>query len=139
MHQTEVKKMSNEKLHPSISEFKGFVKKNPKLIKEVRNGNKSWQELYEDWYLLGEEDESWNKYKLASEKVEDQEEKSNFLTTIFSSLKKVDMNEMEQHISSVSSAIANIQNVLQQFQGTERQKVPQQQIREQHPFSFRKD
>ena len=34
--------------------FKNFVKLNPKLIDAVKNGNKTWQELYEIYTLYGE-------------------------------------------------------------------------------------
>ena len=51
--------MTEKKLHPSVLQFKEFVKNNPKIIQEVRNGKSTWQELYEDWYLLGEEDSRW--------------------------------------------------------------------------------
>lgn len=52
--------MSKTKLHPSVEKFKEFVKQNPRIIKEVRDGKTTWQELYEDWYLLGEEDPRWD-------------------------------------------------------------------------------
>lgn len=51
--------MMPKKLHPSVVNFKEFVSNNPKLILEVRKGEATWQELYEDWYLLGEEDSRW--------------------------------------------------------------------------------
>ncbi len=51
--------MAQKKLHPSVIKFKEFVKNNPKLIQEVRKGKATWQELYEDWYVLGEEDKRW--------------------------------------------------------------------------------
>jgi outer membrane protein assembly factor BamD (BamD/ComL family) len=51
--------MNQKKLHPSVLKFKEFVKNNPKLIQEVRQEKATWQELYEDWYLLGEDDERW--------------------------------------------------------------------------------
>ena len=51
--------MTEKKLHPSVLQFKEFVKNNPKIIQEVRKGKATWQELYEDWYLLGEDDSRW--------------------------------------------------------------------------------
>lgn len=127
-------------LHPSIAQFKEFVKKHPRLVKEVRAERKTWQELYEDWYLFGEEDEGWKQYRSEEEglKEEQKEEKNDFLTRLMQSLKKMDMNEMQHHISNVNSAIANIQQVIQQFQpnkpsGGAGPSAPQ------HPFGFRKD
>lgn len=121
-------------LHPSVEQFKQFVKKHPKMIQEVRKGKKTWKQFYEDWYLFGEEDEIWNEYK-------DQREKQStdsypFISKILSTLKNMDPNEMQQHIASVQEAISAIQNVIGQLQGM-KQSSPAQ--REHHPFSFRKD
>ncbi|HWO95113.1 MAG TPA: YlbD family protein [Bacillus sp. (in: firmicutes)] len=131
---------TTKEVHPSIAQFKEFVKKHPKLIKEVRAERKTWQELYEDWYLFGEEDETWKQYRDIEEgaKQEQKEEKNDFLTKLVQSLKKMDMNEMQYHIANVNSAITNIQQVIQQFQpnrpsGGSGPSAPQ------HPFGFRKD
>ncbi len=32
-------------------------------LKSVRNGENTWQNLYEDWYLLGPEDRKWEEYE----------------------------------------------------------------------------
>ncbi|NQD68887.1 hypothetical protein HP456_23565, partial [Bacillus haikouensis] len=63
-------------LHPKVKEFKEFVRKHPKIVKDVRNGNANWQELFEDWYLLGEEDTRWNPYRDTAEKNEEKDEES---------------------------------------------------------------
>ena len=43
-------------------EFKEFVKKHPRLLKPVQNGDTTWQKLYEIYDLYGEEGEAWNDY-----------------------------------------------------------------------------
>ena len=43
-------------------DFKEFVKKNPKLIKYVRNGESNWQKFYEIYDLYGEDDSAWKEY-----------------------------------------------------------------------------
>ena len=45
-----------------IDEFRNFVQKHPKLKFEVRDGNRTWQDIYEEWDLLGD-NESFDKYK----------------------------------------------------------------------------
>ena len=50
--------MSNSK----IVDFKEFVRANPFLISYVKNGSKSWQDLYEMFDMYGDDQESWNKY-----------------------------------------------------------------------------
>ncbi|MGL4523119.1 MAG: spore coat protein YlbD [Bacilli bacterium] len=49
--------------HPAVEKFKQFVLKHPKLIAVVQNEQKTWQTLFEEWYLLGENDPYWTKYK----------------------------------------------------------------------------
>ncbi|MBA2870684.1 putative PurR-regulated permease PerM [Anoxybacillus calidus] len=123
-------------LHPSVEQFKQFVKRHPKMIKEVRNGNKTWKEFYEDWYLFGEEDEIWEKYKGAKE--EETSTSNGFMSKIVSSLKNMDVNNLEKHIASFQEAISAIQSVIGQFQGGN-QNHSHTSAQNHHPFSFRKD
>ena len=37
-----------------LDEFKEFVKKHPLVKQKVLNGEKTWQQLYEDYVILGE-------------------------------------------------------------------------------------
>lgn len=50
-------------LHPSVQQFKEFVNHHPKMVHDVRSGQKTWQQFYEEWYLLGEEDPIWATYR----------------------------------------------------------------------------
>lgn len=120
-------------LHPSVEQFKQFVKKHPKIIQEVRKGKKTWKQFYDDWYLFGEEDEIWNEYKEKETKAADD---SSFITKILSTIKNMDPNEMQKHIESVQEAIAAIQHVIGQLQGIGQS---ENVSHKQHPFSFRKD
>lgn len=42
--------------------FKEFVKKNPRLINYVHNGDMTWQKFYEIYDLYGEDKEAWKNY-----------------------------------------------------------------------------
>ena len=46
-----------------MEEFRAFVSKHPLLKEEVRSNRFTWQNVYEEWVLYGEEDESWKKYE----------------------------------------------------------------------------
>ncbi|WP_223700351.1 YlbD family protein [Sutcliffiella deserti] len=132
--------MATKEKHPSIDKFKEFVKKHPKLAQEVRDKKKTWQVIFEEWYLLGEEDESWKSFKdeNAQDKNESTEKKSDVIPLILQSLKNMDANQMQYHISNVNSAIGNIQQLLQQFiPGSSKGNTPSQGAK--NPFSFRKD
>ena len=43
-------------------EFKNFVKKNPSLIKHVKDGSMSWQKYYEIYDMYGEDENVWKDY-----------------------------------------------------------------------------
>ncbi|VEF48523.1 cytoplasmic protein [Bacillus freudenreichii] len=134
--------MAGKKLHPSVEKFKSFIKEHPNLIKLVRNNEYTWQELYEDWYLLGEDDPKWTQYKQGDtiqtgHQKDDEKKWVQQLTGLF---KKMDANQMQHHINNLSQAIGAIQGVLTQFQGNSQESVPpKQNDAPRNPFSFRKD
>ncbi|WP_442599374.1 YlbD family protein [Neobacillus sp. D3-1R] len=139
--------MTSKKLHPNVVKFKEFVRQNPKIIKEVRSGNVSWQELYEDWYLLGEDDPRWENFSHSGEKKDKnkdtsentEEKKSDWMGQLFGYLKTIDANQMQQHINHVSQAIGAVQGLLSQFQTPSQPSNRNQTGQPSHPFSFRKD
>ncbi|WP_218781316.1 YlbD family protein [Bacillus sp. EB106-08-02-XG196] len=127
-------------LHPSVIKFKEFVKNNPALIKEVRNGNSTWQELYEDWYLLGEEDNRWETLGVKTSPSAEKEEDKNgdWISTILGTVQKMDHNQIQHYVNNLSQALGAIQGVLSQFQGSQPKQAPLK-VEHKHPFSFRKD
>jgi hypothetical protein len=138
----EVRKMTQKKLHPSVLQFKEFVKNNPKIIKEVRTGRATWQELYEDWYLLGEEDKRWQTTdtEKPTESAATAESKSDWMSNIMGMVKKMDPNQMQHHINNLSQALGAVQGVIAQFQGGNTPTGPVKPPEgPKHPFSFRQD
>jgi hypothetical protein len=137
------REMSKKNLHPSVIKFKEFVRNHPNLIKEVREGKATWQELYEDWYLLGEEDSRWESIgkKEMSNGEEEPKAKGDWMSTIMGTLQNMDPNQIQHYIGNLSQALGAIQGVISQFQGsnnpTTGQVKPQNEHR--HPFLFRKD
>ncbi|MBS4203905.1 YlbD family protein [Lederbergia citrea] len=135
--------MARKSLHPSVEQFKSFVKKHPKLLKSVRNGENTWQEVYEDWYLLGADDPKWNSFKDAGASEETAVEKTEtdkgWMNQITGIIKKMDANQVQNHIQQLSQAIGAIQGVLGQFQGGIEQKANQPPSANTNPFSFKKD
>lgn len=134
--------MTNKKLHPSIEEFKKFVHKNPKILDEVRTGKVTLQEMYEDWYLLGEEDTHWDAYRNNSEKKgkESAKVQGDWLKTVLGPLKKMEPNQIQAHLGQLSSAIGAIQGVVAQLaDGAAKQESKKTVQKPNHPFQFRKD
>lgn len=134
--------MPNKKLHPSIEQFKVFVKKNPKILEEVRNGRTTLQEFYEDWYLLGEEDTRWDDFRSEKKanKLDESESKTDWLSNILGTMKKMDPEQMQSYIGHLSQALGAVQGVLSQFQnGAAKNSSNSPHQKPNHPFSFRKD
>jgi hypothetical protein len=133
--------MAKKKLHPSVEKFKEFVKVHPELVQEVRKGNTTWQEMYEDWYLLGEDDPKWtNKSKNdRNADSEEKEKKTDWLGTIMGAVKSMDPEQVQGQIHNISQALGAIQGVLSQFQGNKGGKQAPNSSGPPHPFSFRKD
>lgn len=135
--------MTKTKLHPSVEKFKEFVKQNPQIIKEVRTGNTTWQELYEDWYLLGEEDSKWDSYKENKDEAQKPEEKKNdWMGSIMGTLKQMDANQMQGYISNLSQALSAVQGVISQFQGGGQKPSGGSKSsvsKPSSPFTFKKD
>lgn len=138
--------MEQKKLHPSVLKFKEFVKNNPKIINEVRSGKSSWQDLYEDWYLLGEEDEKWNAFRsehstkgTSGNKESEDEKKGDWMSQLTGMAKKIDPGQMQVYINNASQALGAIQGLLSQFQGNSQPSQPKAPEGPKHPFMFRKD
>lgn len=132
--------MANQHANHSINDFKQFVKKHPKLIKEVRKEQRSWQDVYENWVLFGESDAIWDPYREpeeAAEAVPETPQKNDFVTKMVTAVKKMDVNQMNEQINKMSQSISSLQSLLNTFSGnSQKQSQPGSG---QHPFSFRKD
>ncbi|MFC4556993.1 YlbD family protein [Virgibacillus kekensis] len=120
--------MSDDKLHPSVREFKAFMNRHPKLVEEVRKSGRSWQEYYEKWVLLGEDDSFWEKYKKQNgngksrSKGGGQKELLNQLVKLSES---IDLDKVQSQVGNLNSAITTVQELLGQFQSDK----PQQTFR----------
>ena len=139
--------MGEKKLHPSVEEFKKFVKNNPNIIKSVREEKITWQELYEDWYLFGEEDPRWDSFGLKTKinfeenkQTEDESaEKRDWVGQVLSVVKNMDPLQIEGYLYNLSQALSAIQGVISQFKGSNQINSQPPKQHPPHPFSFRKD
>ncbi|AOY07116.1 YlbD family protein [Bacillus subtilis] len=132
--------MANQHANHSINDFKQFVKKHPKLIKEVRKEQRSWQDVYENWVLFGESDPIWDPYRepeAAAEAVPETPQKNDFVSKMVTAVKKMDVNQMNEQINKMSQSISSLQSLLNTFSGSGQKHS--QPGSGQHPFSFRKD
>ena len=99
-------------------EFKEFVKKNPKLVKYVRNGEGSWQKFYEIYDLYGENEDAWKEYL--------------GIAATTATVGAIDALSWLKNINldSVQSGVANIQKMLGMVQElTNKEEKPNQEYK----------
>lgn len=100
-----------------MDEFRAFVNKYPLIKEEVKNTNTSWQQIYENWVILGENDEIWNKYKVNNQQNNDNKRILNsnkideFLTT--NNIKTIVDYVKKINPDTISKTLNTIQKVLQ--------------------------
>lgn len=80
-------------------QFKDFVRSNPKLVKYVNKGEKSWQDFYELYSLYGSDNEVWKEF-LESKNSENFDSSS-----IMSFFKALDLDSIQNGISSIQRVL----------------------------------
>ncbi|WP_404459151.1 YlbD family protein [Oceanobacillus kapialis] len=138
----------SDKLHPSVVEFKAFINKHPALIRNIRKNGRSWQEYYEQWALLGEEDSIWLEYKEKEEGSDTKEERSEkqdgngtsernkeLFANLIKMTENMDLNKVQKQINSFNNTISIIQELIGQFQQTDTTSKPT----EKNGFGWFKD
>ena len=82
--------------------FKLFVKANPNLVDYVKNGNGTWQELYEVYSLYGEDNIVWDKYI---------NNKSSSVDELVKMIQKVNLESVRTTVDSLQKAISLLQSI----------------------------
>ena len=96
-------------------EFKEFVKNNPKLINYVKNNEMTWQKFYEMYDLYGEDENVWKEYiDKNSKETNNTTEKIALsgltLSEFINFIKKVDLDSLQEGISSVQRVLGVVQD-----------------------------
>ena len=131
-----------KKLSAEVQKFKAFVQKHPALIKEVRQGNTTWQDLFEEWYLLGEDDPKWEPYRIGGKPVQREKsslEKNEWLVQLLESVKKLDPEQIQTFANQMSKALDVAIEFLNEMKPNEPSGERFPPRRSHHPFMFRKD
>ncbi len=85
------------------SQFKEFVKKNPGLIKHVRNGSKTWQDFYEIFNLYGENNSVWDEFLKESSSTSQS-------VDFISWLKGIDLDGIQNGVESIQRVLGVVQD-----------------------------
>ena len=95
-------------MNDTLDDFKKFVKDNSFLIGYIRRGKKSWQEIYEIYDLYGEDEEAWSKF-LEEDEIDSanvsSSSKGGYLEELIRMAKNVDMNKVQEGISSLQKTL----------------------------------
>lgn len=136
--------MSGEKQSNELSEFKNFINRHPKLIREIRKNGESWQGIYEQWILLGEDDIHWEQYKEDQEEKESKESTEKLLSKfdlnpemleqVVKYAKTIDIHKLQEYVKQLSHTITTIQEIVDQYQQSKR---PSQRM--ERPFNWFSD
>ncbi|MCF3942542.1 YlbD family protein [Oceanobacillus alkalisoli] len=119
-----------EHSNPELNRFKTFINRHPKLIRKIRKDGKSWQEIYEQWILLGEDDIHWEQYKEEKRETAESDEKKNetfskldlkpdFVKQILKYTETVDVNKLQEQVQQLSKTIATVQEIVNLYQKPE--------------------
>ncbi|KIL47598.1 spore coat protein YlbD [Jeotgalibacillus campisalis] len=99
-----------EQREQRLQEFKAFLVKNPHIIQKVRNKERTWQDLFEDWYLFGEDDKRW-----LADSSESATSKQ-WIHSIKTKLQSLDDDQIEQYVEQCKDALEMVSGLLSQFQ-----------------------
>ena len=90
-----------------LDEFKEFVKKHPLLKQEVYSNKKTWQQLYEDFVILGEsafaEPEVATEEKKAESKSNTQTEE--LIKNVMGYVKKINPDQVTKTVTSIQKVL----------------------------------
>ena len=84
----------------SKDEFKAFVRSNPSLLAYVNEGNMTWQKFYEMYDLYGNNSSVWDKYL-----------KDNKTSDLFTWIKNIDINKVEDGVNSIRRVLSVLSEV----------------------------
>ena len=93
-------------------EFKTFVKENPKLIKYVRDGSKTWQNFYEIFNLYGKDSNAWKEY------LGEETASASAGLDLISWLKNIDLDSIQDGIASIQRVLGVVQDFTNKDQST---------------------
>lgn len=95
-----------------MDEFRDFVSRYPLVREDVASGKRTWQNIYEDWVIMGEQNDIWDKYRKKNETKSEGIDllSSENIKNIMGYIKKINPD-------SISKTLSTIQKLLQITQG----------------------
>lgn len=100
-----------------MEEFRSFVSSHEKIKDEVRNGNRTWQNIYEEWVILGEDNPEWEKYKSNTDKKVVSQNGNNLsinmdsVKNVIGYIKKINPDDLNKTLNTLQKVIQIAQTV----------------------------
>lgn len=91
------------------TEFKQFVKENPKLIKYVKSGEMTWQKFYEIYDIYGSEENAWKDYLAVATTTAAASAFS--FSDVMGWLKGINMDSVQTGIGNLQRVIGMVQDL----------------------------
>ena len=85
-------------------EFKEFVRKNPRLITFVKNGEMTWQKFYEIYDIYGENTDAWKNYLEVATTT-------GVTTSLLDILKNIDLDNVQNGVNSIQRVLGVLQDM----------------------------
>lgn len=99
----------------AVKSFKQFVKSHPELIKGVKEQEKTWKDVFDEYVLFGEKHEIWEAYGIKKEPKKKPPGASEFMR-LFDFLGNLDAKSVQDKLEQVNGALTNIQELIQIWQ-----------------------
>lgn len=93
----------------ALDEFKEFVRTHPLLKDEVNKKERSWQNIYEEWKLFGNDDKSWKKYEEKKD-VKGLEINKDSINNIINYVRKINPDNVTKTLNNVSKVVSLLQS-----------------------------
>jgi hypothetical protein len=98
-----------------MDQFRDFVNVHPLLREEVRNGRRTWQNIYEEWVLYGDSTSEWNKYTESTTKPKTETANNSLnmdsIKSIVGYVKNINPDSINKTLNTVQRVIQIIQTV----------------------------
>ena len=88
-----------------LDEFKMFIKKHPLLKQKVLSGEKTWQQLFEDYSILGEEAFEEEKKEAVIERKSSTPGTEDLIKTVVGYVKKIDPDQITKTVTSIQKVL----------------------------------
>lgn len=99
-----------------LSQFKRFLSEHPQLVQEIRLQQRTLQDVFEEYVLLGEDDPGWENYREHKKKKKEAKEDSSSAQLLSTIMSHINLDNVDKHIEQADQIIGGIIRMLEQYQ-----------------------